>query len=50
MAPAHGVETLTPTEREDFEERAAILEYDANLSRDAAEKVALALVLQSRTW
>lgn len=32
--------------REDFEERAAILEYEANMTRDEAEKMARQLVMK----
>ncbi len=39
---------LTPAEREDYAERAAILEYDAGLSRAEAERRAVALVLAKR--
>lgn len=35
----------TESLREDFEERAAIMEYDGGLSRDEAERAALAQVL-----
>ena len=36
--------TRTGDAREDFEERAAIMEYDGGLSRDEAEREAWALV------
>ncbi len=36
------VSTFLPTEREEVEERAAILEYDGGLSRADAERMALA--------
>ena len=39
---------LTPAEREDFTERAAILEYDAGLTRAEAERRALELVIAKR--
>jgi hypothetical protein len=35
----------TPDQRFQFEERAAICEYDGNLPRDEAERMALAEVL-----
>lgn len=42
---AEAVAGLTPGQREAFEERAAILEYDAGFSRRTAERLALAEVL-----
>jgi hypothetical protein len=39
---------LNESEREEFEERAAIMEYDGNLSKMQAEKMALAIVLEQR--
>ena len=39
---------LTASEREDYEERAAIIEYDAGTTRAEAERQALALVLGKR--
>lgn len=39
---------LTPPEREHFEERAAIMEFDGGLSREEAEREALAAVLATR--
>ena len=39
---------LTPAEREDYAERAAILEFDAGLPRAEAERRALAIVLGKR--
>ncbi|MGE3482887.1 MAG: hypothetical protein AB7K73_16035 [Gammaproteobacteria bacterium] len=39
---------LSPAEREDFEERAAILEFDGGMSRAGAEKYALNIVLKRR--
>ncbi len=44
MTPA----PLTPAEREDYAERAGILEYDADLSRAEAERRALAIVVGKR--
>lgn len=32
--------------REDFEERAAILEFEANMTREQAEKIARQMVIQ----
>lgn len=39
---------LTPAEREEWAERAAILEHDAGLSRAEAERQAMAMVLGKR--
>lgn len=39
---------LTPAEREEWAERAAILEHDAGLSRAEAERQAMAIVLGKR--
>ena len=39
---------LLEREFADFEERAAILEFDAGLTRDEAERQALAMVLEKR--
>jgi len=36
---------LTPEQREDWEERAAIMEYDGAMSREDAERLALEDVL-----
>jgi hypothetical protein len=44
-APAH----WSATEKEDFEERAAILEYQANLPRVKAEIIALREIEARRT-
>jgi hypothetical protein len=40
--------TLTGAEREDYEERAAILEHEAGMSRTIAEYEALKAVLAKR--
>jgi len=40
---------LTESEREDFNERAGILEFDAKMSREDAERIALAAILAKRT-
>ena len=49
MNKSHRVDAaLTPNEREDYEERAAILEYEANLPRVEAERLALAMVRAAR--
>lgn len=42
---AEALSGLTPDQREAFEERAAILEYDAGIPRRTAERQALAEVL-----
>ncbi|MEN6320726.1 MAG: hypothetical protein ABFD82_18460 [Syntrophaceae bacterium] len=39
---------LSPEERDFYEERAAILEYDANLTRREAERVAMVEVEKKR--
>lgn len=39
---------LTPAEREDYEERAAILEYLAGYQRPHAERKALEMVIAKR--
>jgi len=39
---------LTPAEREEWSERAAIIEYEAGLSRAEAERQAMACVEQKR--
>lgn len=41
-------ETLTADEYSDYEERAAILEFDANFDRAEAERLALLAVLKAR--
>lgn len=40
---------LTPEEVEDAEERAAILEHDAKIPRDEAERQALEIVMRRRS-
>ena len=40
---------LTESEQADYEERAAILEFEAGNTRDEAERLALAMVLDYRT-
>jgi len=39
---------LTPAEREEWAERAGIIEYEAGLSRAEAERQAMAIVLGKR--
>jgi hypothetical protein len=39
---------LNECERDSFEERAAIMQYDGGLSRDEAERAALKLALEKR--
>lgn len=39
---------VMPMDREAYEERAAIVEYDGGLSRDEAERKALALAIQAQ--
>jgi len=36
-----GLSQLTPAEREEYEERAAIIEYDGGLTRAMAERLAM---------
>ena len=43
-----GIEGLTETEKEDFEERAAIMEFDGNIPREEAETKALERILKQR--
>ena len=40
--------TLTPDEREDYEERAAIREFDGGFTREEAEALALQEILAKR--
>ena len=40
--------SLTKSEMEDFEERAAILEHDGRMSRARAEFVAMEIILKKR--
>ncbi len=42
------MDKLSRDEREEFEERAAILEFDAKMSREQAEKLAMEAVLAKR--
>ena len=42
------LETITDAEREVFEERAGIMEYDGGLSRDQAEREAMKTILKTR--
>ena len=39
-------ETLTDTLKEEFHERAAIIEFDSNIPRDNAERLAMNAVLE----
>ena len=39
---------MTEAEREDYEERAAIIEYEAGKPRQIAEREALRLVMEKR--
>lgn len=39
---------LSPSQQEDFEERSAIMEFDAGLSREEAEREALRIILTKR--
>lgn len=40
---------LSPSDRHDVEERAAIMQYDGGLTRDQAERLALGQHLQSKS-
>lgn len=42
------VEDLSPSEREEWEERAAIIQFEAGSSRELAEQEALRIVLAKR--
>jgi hypothetical protein len=42
------LETITDAEREAFEERAGIMEYDGGLSRDQAEREAMKTILKQK--
>lgn len=42
------IEDLTSDEREDYEERAAIREYEAGFTREEAERLALEDMLRER--
>ena len=48
MTKAEALATLGPDERELYEERAAIREYEGNQPREAAENAALREVLAGR--
>jgi hypothetical protein len=39
---------MSEDEREEFEERAAILEFDAGMCREWAERIALRMVIEQR--
>jgi hypothetical protein len=47
-AIAREVEALDPAKRENFEERAGILQYEGDMSRGAAEALALRQVTAPR--
>jgi len=44
----HCQRQLTPDEREEWEERAAIMEFDAGMTRVEAELAALRIILDKR--
>lgn len=48
MTKAEALASLSPAERELYEERAAIMEYDGNRPRAEAEAAALREVLKRR--
>lgn len=41
---------LSEAERDEFEERAAIMEYDGELSREEAERLALEIIQRRRHY
>lgn len=45
MTPAEIAASLSPADRYDYDERAAIMEFEAGLARPEAERLALAEVL-----
>lgn len=45
---ARQVATMSPDERADYEERAAIMEFDGRLTRASAEMAAARLVVSAR--
>ena len=49
MKPVETNPKLTPSEREEYEERAAILEFDGKIPVERAEALALISVLAKRT-
>jgi hypothetical protein len=42
------IDSLSDPEKEDFEERAAVMEYDGQLSREEAEWRALRIIFENR--
>lgn len=40
---------MTEDDREAYEERAAIIEYCAGMTRDEAERVAMAMIVEKET-
>lgn len=46
----HGLGTLSPAEREAFEERAAIAEFEGGMSRPVAECEATRMIGEMRWW
>ncbi len=46
----HGLGALDPAEREAFEERAAIAEFDGGMSRPVAECEATRMIGEMRWW
>lgn len=46
MTTRRHIEKMGPEEREYFEERAAILEYNAEMKRDEAERLAYRLTMR----
>lgn len=48
-AVAQWLAKQTPATREQFEERAAILEYDAGMTREQAERMAMEMIIERRS-
>ncbi len=46
----HGLGNLSPAEREAYEERAAIAEYDGGMARPVAEREATRMIAEIRWW
>lgn len=47
---AKTIDELSKAEREEYEERAAIMEYDGGLPKAEAERQALEIVRRQRQW
>ena len=42
-------DSMTDDQREEYEERAGILEYEAGMTREEAERVAMAMIVEKET-